>query len=185
MNRDATFSADGKRRFDLVRDWRDEIGAPDKTALFAMLNPSKAGKTHDDPTVRKTVGFGRLWGFGRVVLVNLNPIVSTDPWALPPWNGIDRENVAVIERWLIQVNIVVAAWGSQPRGISRTIALPELIYDFKARTKMDLYCIGTTAKGAPLHPSRAAYTYSPQLWRAFEGGSEESTPGPSPAKTSE
>jgi hypothetical protein len=165
MTRSATFSEDRKRRFDLVRDWRDEAGAPDKTALFGMLNPSKAGEKDDDPSVRKVMGFGRRWGYGRVVLVNLNPIVSTDPWGLPPWNGIDMLNRAIIQRWMGEVDLVVAAWGSQPPGICRTIALPELIHVFRTIAPVDLYCIGKTKKGEPLHPSRAPYSSSPELWR--------------------
>ena len=164
MIRDATFSEDLKRRFDLIRDWRDEIGAPDRTALFAMLNPSKAGKRDDDPTVRKTVGFGRRWGFGRIVVVNLNPIVSTDPWALPPWTGIDMENRAIVQRWMGEADMVVAAWGSQPRAVCRTIALPELVYLFRQIAPVPLYCIGRTRDGAPLHPSRAPYTNHPEIW---------------------
>jgi hypothetical protein len=110
MTRAATFSEDRKRRFDLVRDWRDETGAPDKTMLFAMLNSSTAGEKDDDPSVRKTVGFGRRWGFGRAVIVNLNPIVSTDPWALPPFNGIDMENRTIVQQWMGEADLVVAAW---------------------------------------------------------------------------
>lgn len=168
MIRSATFSEDRKRRFDLVRDWRDEIGAPDKTVLFAMLNPSKGGEKDDDPTVRKTVGFGRRWGFGRAVLVNLTPIVSTDPWALPPWKGIDMQNRAITQQWMGKADLVVAAWGSQPLAICRTISLPELVYLFRQIAPVPLYCIGTTRRGDPLHPSRAPYTENPQLWAAGE-----------------
>ena len=164
MIRSAVFSEDRLKRFELIRDWRDELHSPDKTALFAMLNPSKAGEKDDDPTVRKTVGFARRWGFGRVVLVNLIPIVSTDPWHLPPWKGIDMYNRAVIQEWMGKVDIVVAAWGSQPRAVAQTIALPELIYLFRQIAPVPLHCIGTTKTGAPLHPSRAPYTNKPELW---------------------
>jgi len=167
MLRAATFSPDRLRRFDLVRDWRDDIGVPDKTALFGMLNPSKAGELEDDPTVRKTIGFARRWGYGRVVLVNLTPTVSTDPWALPSWRGIDQENNAVISKWAGESDIVVAAWGSQPAAICRNIALPELIYQFlQLMAGRALHCIGTTGRGLPLHPSRAAYTDAPMLYRS-------------------
>ncbi len=164
MIRSATFSEDRKRRFDLVRDWRDEIGAPDKTALFAMLNPSTAGEKEDDPTVRKVVGFARRWGYGRAVVVNLNPIVSTNPWALPPWSGIDIQNRAIVQRWLGEADLVVAAWGSQPRALCRKIALPDLVYLFRQTAPVVLYCIGTTKHGDPLHPSRAPYTNNPVVW---------------------
>ncbi len=132
--------------------------------LLGMLNPSKAGEKEDDPTVRKGIGFARRWGFGRLVVVNLNPIVSTDPWELPPWSGIDMENCAIIQGWMGQVDMVVAGWGSQPRAICRTIALPELVYLFRQIAPVPLYCIGTTKHGEPLHPSRAPYTNAPILW---------------------
>lgn len=128
MIRSATFSADRKRRFDLV-------------------------------------GFGRRWGFGRVVLVNLNPIVSPDPWQLPPWSGIDMENRTITQGWIGEVDMVIAAWGSQPATVCRTIQLAELIYLFRQIAPVPLYCIGTTKNDAPLHPSRAPYTDAPQLWR--------------------
>lgn len=163
MIRDATFSEDLKRRFDLVRDWRDEIGASQRTALFVMLNPSKAGKRDDDPTVRKVVGFGRRWGFGRIVVVNLNSIISTDPWQLPRWSGIDMMNRSVIQGWIGKADMVVAAWGSQPTAICRKIALPELVHLFRQIASVPLYCIGKTKHGAPLHPSRAPYTDAPEL----------------------
>lgn len=168
MQKDATFSPDGKRRFDLVRDWREEIGAPRLTAMFAMLNPSKAGKKDDDPTVRKTVGFARRWGYGRVVLVNINPIVSTDPWELPPWNGIDHENREAIQRWAGESDLVVAAWGGQPAAICRTIAMPELVYEFMKIAHPPIHCIGLTSRGAPLHPSRAPYTAGPVIYNPGE-----------------
>lgn len=168
MNRSASFSPDRSRRWDLVRDWRDEIGAPQTTVMVAGLNPSKAGEKDDDPTVRKTVGFARRWGFGRVILVNLNPIVSTDPYGLPPWNGLDRQNSLTIHSRAKECILIVAAWGNVPASICRTIAVPELVYEFRAAVAADLYCIGTTKTGQPLHPSRAPYTLRPEFWRSAE-----------------
>lgn len=166
MIRSAHFSHDRKLRWELIRDWRDEIGAPDKTMLLGMLNPSKAGEKEDDPTVRKGIGFARRWGFGRLVVVNLIATVSTDPSMLPPYPGIDMRNRAAIQHWMGVADLVVAAWGSQPKAICRTIALPELIYLFRQIAPVDLWCIGTTKNGDPLHPSRAPYTDNPVLWKS-------------------
>lgn len=166
MKRSATFSEDRRKRFSLVRDWRDEIGAPDRTILWVMLNPSIAGEEADDPTIRKTIGFARRWGYGRNIVVNLNPWISTDPWGLPLWEGRAHcENFSHVERWANETDIIVAAWGTQPKDILRTIAFPELIYQFRLVTEERLvYCIGLTASGAPKHPSRAPYTNRPELF---------------------
>lgn len=169
MNRSAEFSSDGGRRFDLVRDWRDEIGAPNRTLLVCGLNPSKAGGEVDDPTARKIVGFARRWGFGRAVTVNLDPHVSTDPWDLPYWSGIDPMNRAIIARWLAESHLVLAAWGHPPRAIRDRIAFFELTLDFCGQVKVagfqELHCIGTTLRGFPLHPSRTAYTFAPVAFK--------------------
>lgn len=165
MIRSAKFSDDRSRRYELIRDWRDETGTPNKTILFGMLNPSKAGEEKDDPTVLKVVGFSRRWGYGRAVLVNLTPIVSTNPWDLPMWNGLDMLNRAIVQQWMGEADLVVAAWGSQPSAICRNIAFPELVYSFRMTAPVRLWCIGINSKGDPLHPSRAAYTVAPIPWR--------------------
>jgi hypothetical protein len=161
MKKSAAFSLDRKRRFDLVRDWRDEDGASQRTVLFGLLNPSKAGERDDDMTVRKGIGFSRRWGFGRMVFVNLNPIVSTDPWDLPYWSGIDPQNRAATQAWMQVADMVVVAWGRPPLAICRNIGFGELVYAFRQIAPKDLYCIGLTKAGYPLHPSRAAYTDAP------------------------
>ena len=128
MKRSATFSEDRTKRFELIRDWRDEIGAPGTTVLFVGLNPSKAGEKDDDPTVRKMVGFARRWGFGRVVVANLIAVVSTDPLGLPFWNGIDMANRSVLQQWMGEADLIVAAWGQLHKTLARRIALAEHIF---------------------------------------------------------
>lgn len=164
MKRSARFSEDRKRRFELVRDWSE--GEPLRLANFAMLNPSDAGEEKDDPTVRKCIGFARRWGYNGIAVTNLTACVSTDPWGLPPWSGLDPENTAALCKWIKSAEILVAAWGSQPRAIERTIALPELIHHFRELAHpATLHCIGETLKGSPCHPSRAPYTDRPLIWR--------------------
>ncbi len=164
MTGSASFSEDRMRRFELIRDWRDEIGAPDKTVLLIGLNPSKAGEKENDPTVRKTVGFARRWGFGRVVLANLIPIVSTDPWGLPPWSGFDMENRLFLRKWMSKADLVVAAWGTVPTALAIRIALGEHVLWLRQNIPVDWYCIGPTKRNQPMHPSRAAYTLFPVPW---------------------
>jgi len=202
--REATFSADRTKRFDLIRElptieqqiaelesagwikvrgnvWKAPVGgyfrgplhplplaeSRQLTANFIMLNPSVADENRDDPTIRKCIGFASRWGYSRIAVTNLIPLVCTDPCGLPPWRGFDMENWAIVERHMRDADLVVAAWGSQPRSISRCIAMPEYVLQIKelaGLNKQTIYCIGETRNGSPLHPSRAPYTVAPVIW---------------------
>lgn len=164
MVRSALFSEGRTKRLQLIRDWGAELLSATKTVNFVMLNPSDADEAKDDPTVRKCIGFAKRWGFGRLVVTNLIATIATDPWKLPTWSGIDMLNRAVIQEWMGKADLIVAAWGSQPAGVCRTIALSEHILLLRQTAPVPLHCIGTTARGEPLHPSRAAYTNAPVLW---------------------
>lgn len=169
MTGSAVFSEDQKSRFELIRDWSDELTAGQlQTVNFVMLNPSTADAIHDDQTVRKVVGFARRWRFNRVVVTNLIADISTDPWLLPYWSGIDMRNRSHLQEWMGSADLVVVAWGSQPMAVRRKIALSEHILLLKRTASVDLYCIGITKGGDPLHPSRCSYTSEPVLWRSAE-----------------
>ena len=159
--RDATFSADRKKRFELICDWSD--GQPQRTVNFAGLNPSIAGVGIDDMTVRKDIGFAKRWGFNRIVLTNLIADISTDPWGLPCWKGFDPENIKYLHGWANRADLFVACWGSQPKAIINRIALLEHVLHLKNNTFRRAHCIGRTKSGHPSHPSRVAYTDEPVL----------------------
>ncbi len=76
------------------------------------------------------------------------------------------DNRQALRSWVYQVDLIVVAWGSPPRSVCRTIAFAELVYQFVELCGFDsqLFCIGTTKDGEPLHPSRAPYTFAPQPW---------------------
>lgn len=169
MIRDATFSEDGSKRFELIRDWTDTlIPTGLNTALWLMLNPSKAGKIKDDPTVKKVVGFSQRWGFNTAVVVNLIPDIATDPWDLPHWHGIDLENAEYIKKWASVADMTILAYGTVPKAFAGRIALPGHIYSAKRLVGSDLYCIDLTSDGSPRHPSRCAYTQNPQRFYGWK-----------------
>src|ERR1035441_4905977 len=99
----AVFSEDRSRRYRLGRGLPPEV-------CFVMLNPSKAGENDDDPTVRRCMGFAERWGFSGIIVVNLIPVIATDPGRLPAWAGIDHDNSRHIERD-IAGHETVLAWG--------------------------------------------------------------------------
>lgn len=164
----AVFSSDQTKRYRLDRACGRPLREGDThlgSLGFMMLNPSKAGEVENDPTIRKCCGFATRWGYSGIVVANLIPLVSTNPWNLPYWNGPFHDNDQYIEDMLSECSRTVVAWGSQPKDLCRKISLSAYIYHFMGLAgDRQLYCIGLTKSGYPLHPSRAAYTTAMQEW---------------------
>lgn len=76
---EAIFDASLKNRFVLRRIWNESL----PRLAFLMLNPSTASDLIDDPTVRKTQTYARLWGYGSVTVVNIFPWRATNPCEWP------------------------------------------------------------------------------------------------------
>jgi hypothetical protein len=71
----AVISHCGRYRYLLAR----QVGPSPRVVTFILLNPSTADATRDDPTIRRCLGFARLWGCGRLQIVNLFAVRATDP----------------------------------------------------------------------------------------------------------
>lgn len=74
----ARISRCGTYRCELRRWWR--AGPP---VAWLMLNPSTADGLHDDPTLRRIIGFTYRWGFGGLVVVNLYPFRASSAQTRP------------------------------------------------------------------------------------------------------
>lgn len=158
MKRGATYSPGGLLRWTLTREWGDG-----PTVCYIGHNPSTAGHEVDDPTSIAWVHFARMQGFGRYVAVNLYPFRSTDVrpcriWADWEKNGPDfvardalMENQALVAREAKAAARVVACWGAILRDLNWAEDIVEAIQSDEAPWP-DIYCLGTTADGAPKHP---------------------------------
>ncbi len=104
----ATFDPTRTYRYSLTRRW-----APGGTrACWIMLNPSTADAEQDDPTIRRCIGFSKLWGHSELVVVNLFALRSTDPAALASHGDpIGPHNDFAIEEAGLTSAHVVCAWG--------------------------------------------------------------------------
>lgn len=157
---DTVFSDCGSYRYVLSRQWLLGSGS----ILWILLNPSTATESTDDPTIRRCVGFSRLWGYQRMELVNLFALRSTDPKALLTTDDpVGPDNDYWIQQCIdqpIAVPIMVA-WGSIHKNLrSRAGYVAEnLLAD------MNLYCLGTASCGSPRHPLYIAKSTRPVLWR--------------------
>lgn len=140
-----------KYRLLLTRIWDPAI----EPAVFIMLNPSTAGATEDDATVRRLAGdtgekgFARRWGKGGVIVVNLFALCSTDPARLRTHpDPVGRYNALFVAQAVRQSSLVVAAWGAGGvlggRGVEMARAL--------TASGVRLKALRLTSTGQPGHP---------------------------------
>lgn len=147
----ATISACGKYRYDLVRSII-QPNHTDRPMLFIMLNPSTADGWVDDRTIRRCKNFAKREGCGQLIVVNLFAFRTPEPrvLAIEP-EPIGSGNDLVITRWMTfvknQGGLIVCAWGAHPIARSRG-------YDLKESSVglFDLLCLGKTDDGSPRHP---------------------------------
>lgn len=166
---DAEFSSDQIYRYTLTRQWSDG-----PCVAWIMFNPSTATAEQDDPTIRKCVGFSKRWGYGRMVILNLYAIRSTDPRA------VRRMGVSAVgplnDHWISEASKnareVIFAWGcgqhvadedmqARISKVSIQISLP----DFPHLTPIS--CLGFRKDGHPRHPLMLSYETlrEPFVWR--------------------
>lgn len=154
----ATFSADGRYRYALERRW--DVGP---TLLFIMLNPSTAGATDDDPTIRRCVGFAKRWGYAKLLVGNLYALRATDPVELLKADDpIGPENDAALERLAGEVTRrAIVAWGTNcaidPERVRR-------VYEILRAANLQIDCLRRTANGSPGHPLYVRRDADPTPW---------------------
>lgn len=147
---------DNNKRFALLK--------AGKRILYVFgVNPSTATDTHPDPTVRKIIGFAERNGYEGFAIMNLYPLRSTNPYALPKVLDEDLHQRNLIEIKEVFGNNsnpeVLLAFGDS---ISATPYLKKCLKDIVSM--LQPLCpkwmqIGNlTKRGNPRHPSRVAYS---------------------------
>ncbi len=176
MKSSAEISDCGRFRYSLTRDWIDDdalrlqVPQQPKTLVGILLNPSTADADVDDPTSRKSIGFAKLWGCNRLVMLNLWAFRATDPermkWFARGDGGSsveERKNLDRIVRELSSNDdmIVLCAWGNDGAFMDRSSVVLTLLYD-KVRDRMgqrrNLWCLGKNKSGEPKHPLYVPYS---------------------------
>ena len=155
----AVISECGRYRYSLERIVQAHpLVAKPRTVLWVMLNPSTADAYTDDPTIRKCREFSRRWGFHRMTVGNLFAWRATNPadmWAHKDMHDIigprTNERLAVMAA---EADQVIYAWGNHAEEWPKRA-------DEVARTireiNPEVYVLGYTASGQPMHPGRIAY----------------------------
>lgn len=127
------------------------------------VNPSTATDKKSDPTMQKVKKFAENFGFNGYAMLNLYPLRSTNPYALPKKMNeeLHQKNLRYIKEVIGNaINpVVLFAFGNS---INATPYLRKCLKDIVSILKP--LCpqwkqLGTLTKmGNPRHPSRAAYS---------------------------
>lgn len=155
----AVMSDCGLYRYRLVRD----LGGQ-RTLVVIMVNPSSATAETNDPTIRRVIAFALVWGFGRLVVVNLFAYRATNVRELARVEDpVGPENDAHIIAAAAEGEMLVAAWGVKSKLPARLRSREAAVLELLAGR--ELYCIRTTAEGSPEHPLFLPGDLRPLLYR--------------------
>ena len=169
MLRTAVISPCELFRYELRRVWDDTL----PLLVVCMLNPSTADAEKDDPTLRELIHFARLWGYGGLLIVNLNARRTSSPAEMMasdasfgPENA--RHLAAAMEYARDHGGRLLAAWGNHGDFDDRAAWFCSRAYHVY---RLDLICLGTTKSWHPKHPMargkhRIPRNQQPILWRA-------------------
>jgi hypothetical protein len=146
-------------RYQLTRQWAESKNSSRLTVV--MLNPSVADITHDDPTIRRCIGFAKAAGAGGLLVVNLFALRSTDPDALAKSDDpVGPVNDAYILAAARASDRTVAAWGAHPFASLRAGVVCEMLL----KADVLLECWGKTRDGHPRHPLYVQSSARLQPW---------------------
>jgi hypothetical protein len=154
----------GQYRYRLWREWdrgRQGLG-------FIMLNPSTADHLVCDPTIMRCLQRARHGNYGRLEVVNLFPLRSTDPDRLlthpaPLGDQADRNDKVIMEA-IEDCAMVICAWGTHRAAGARAETVVRMLRmrGFGAL----LYQLGVNWDGSPKHPLYVAAITRPRPFAA-------------------
>lgn len=162
----ARFSPCGVYRYELRRYWRHGT----RPLVCAGLNPSTADAEQDDPTIRRDIGFGKLWHCDFMIKINAYAFRATDPKvmqkaAVAGFDVIGPDN----DRWILEAltlvrdlsGILLVSWGKNI-GPERQIEMATLI----EQAGVVPMCLGTNKNGTPVHELYQPYESQLEVWEA-------------------
>lgn len=161
----AAFSECGRHRLWLSRQWGEDVT---KRVVWVMLNPSTAGATLDDPTIRRCIGFSQAMGYHALTVLNLFTFRATKPSVLLEAirNGVGFEvntpNADEQIRWDTRGMPVIAAWGSLGSHAlvsGRVARMSGLLAEAGS-----VVCLGRTRDGQPRHPLMLPTSAASESW---------------------
>jgi len=146
IERGATLSPCGRYRYALWRRF-----GPGTEVVFIGLNPSTADASHDDPTIRRCIGFARRWGHGRLTVVNLFAWRATDPSDLrAAEEPVGPDNMTTLQAAIARADQVIPCWGH----LGDLHGQDQIV---RRMLPSGARCLGFTKSGQPRHPLFVRY----------------------------
>jgi hypothetical protein len=151
----AEFSPDEIYRYTLTRQWDDG-----PCVCFLMFNPSIATAIVSDPTIRRCVGFAERWGYGRMLVLNLYAVRSTDP------KQVGRMGDAAIgpmnDYWILEAvkesREIICAWGCAQHAPNILKRVQSVLGKITSQyPEFPINCLGYRKDGHPRHPLMLSY----------------------------
>jgi hypothetical protein len=144
MIRSAIISDCGLFRYQLYRCWDDRKPC----VTWIMLNPSTADDKVDDMTIMKCIAFSEIFGFGKMIVVNLYAFRTKSPQLLERHGyPVGPENDVHIVSAMFNSEMIIAAWGAHGRGKQRAKDIMALT---ASRDVMALKLLHGAVPGHPL-----------------------------------
>lgn len=134
-------------RYMLRERWDETLPA----VMWLCMNPSTATLDNADPTLMKTGGFARRWGYGAQYIANVHAYRATDSIRLLEVDDpVGPENDAAILSMAEMSALVVLAYGKpKPKALrTRGPVVTQMLRDAGIR----LAYLRMSADGTPWHP---------------------------------
>lgn len=159
----AIISPDGLYRYRLDRT----VGMLGPVYAFFGVNPSTADASMNDATVRKWIGFTKIWGGSRFIVGNVWPLRTVDVRRLATdtrWLDVGRENQRHILAITAEADILIPCWGDRnkvPRVMHNEI---DDLLSLLLGTGKPVMHLGLTRGGDPKHPLMLPYNTPLMPW---------------------
>lgn len=134
---------------------------------FFGINPSTAGANLDDATVRKWIGFTKVWGGSRFIVGNVFAFRATDVKDLaavvdPFGDDIADHATAIIG----EADILVPCWGRTDKVPPQLRYAFDVLMDALVSSGKPVMHFGLTKGGDPKHPLMLGYDTPLIAWGA-------------------
>ena len=127
-------------------------------AAIIGVNPSTADAEKNDATIRKDMGFGRRFGWRKIIKGNKFAFRATDVKALrTARDPVGPDNDVHLEQIMRDADIVIAAWGPLSKLPDRLRTRWRKVAAIADGVGKPLWCFGTAQDGHPRHTLMLSY----------------------------